>query len=242
MNSDSTLGISVSLPQSLPTPEEPTNFTSLYLGGCISTSPLDESASNSSTHCVGNLRAPDLDDLTETFIENLPSAGDLAPILNTALPLARDLQTNVFFFPLPPIHLFFFGLSGIILLFGLGGKARSRAYKLGIVVAAVLGALATTTAFIMCIGSLQAMNALELLIGGDNTDASTDANLIADPVRIDIGNGIRLHGAHRLAHVQYALAAFTMLFYVLLGTMYAKRKPDEPIVVMSANPMRWARR
>lgn len=95
-----------------------------------------------------------------------------------------------------------------------------------------------TTAFIMCIGSLQAMNALELLIGGDNTDA----NLIADPVRIDIGNGIRLHGAHRLAHVQYALAAFTMLFYVLLGTMYAKRKPDEPIVVMSANPMRWARR
>ncbi|KAL4878293.1 hypothetical protein BJY04DRAFT_113824 [Aspergillus karnatakaensis] len=206
-----------------------------YFGGCITTTETSSSSSDSNsnstqTHCITNLRTKSAPDIAELYTENLPSQSlpQLTQFLNTTIPLIQDLQDSVFYYQLPVLHYALLILSSLILWVALMSSSQKRRYKFTLFLAAVFSAIALGLALLMGVGSLQAMNALEVLasesgsgINSGNDSSDDDNNLV-----LDIGNGITFHGAHRLANVQYAQAAVVGLFYILLGLMFVRRKEE----------------
>ncbi|KAL5334864.1 hypothetical protein BJX70DRAFT_344315 [Aspergillus crustosus] len=223
-----------------------------YFGGCVSTSTERQTgsrntSSSTSTHCITNLRTKDVDDIAELYTENLPNRfqSQLTPFLNTALPLAKDLQSTVFYWQLPVLHYAFLILSSLILWVALMSSSQKRRYKFILFLGGVLSAFTLALALIMGIGSLQAMNALDLLAGsgsGSTSNTNSNSNPNSDSeVILTLGDGITLHEAHRLANVQYAQAGVVGLFYILLGIMFVRRKAEDSGLTVLAFVPAWPR-
>ena len=135
----------------------------------------------------------------------------LKDTLNATPPLARHLQTDVFYWYPPTLHFVFFFISSIMLLVGLTSSPHKRRYKSVLLVAALLSALALAMAFVAAIGSLQALNALV------NGDKSKDAQSLNDDIFI--------YRAEWLDHFQAGQVSVVAMFYVAMGVVFARRQP-----------------
>lgn len=162
------------------------------------------------------MRAIDVDDLSEEFWENIKLTGNaqvqLKTDLNETLPLAKHLQTDVFYPHLPVVSFILFILSSVVLLVCLASSSPKRRYKLALVLGVLLGAFALATTFATAMGSLQVLNAL--MIGGRSKEVT------------QLDNDIFLSRGERLDLFQASQASLVGLFYSLVGIMFVGRQPE----------------
>ncbi|EAU36840.1 predicted protein [Aspergillus terreus NIH2624] len=195
-----------------------------YFGGCVSVTELTEasytgrnSSTQTSTHCVSNLRRKNLDDLSEDLWEPLKLnsstiQSSLQTFLNTTLPQAKHLQENVFFCEPPLVHLLLFFVTGIMLFVAITGTSRKRSYRAMLVTAIALSAFSLALALVTVLGSLQSMNALL------NTSASGAQRALGDSLYISRGKAMQ--------GVQGALVAIVAVFYLAMGVLFVRRTPE----------------
>ncbi|KAL2834173.1 hypothetical protein BDW59DRAFT_168535 [Aspergillus cavernicola] len=197
-----------------------------YFGGCVSvtetaaeealSSPNDNSSNQTSTHCVSSMRGRDLDDLSEEFWESLDTSpttqSTVQSFLNAALPQAKYLQENVFFWHPPLLHFILFIITGIMLLVARTGTSKKRTYKAMIVTTIILSAFSLALALVTVLGSLQGLNALL------NISASRD--------QWNLGNGLFISRGDTMHGIQGALVGVAALFYVLMGALFVQRTPE----------------
>lgn len=179
-----------------------------------------------------NMRATDPDDLSEEFWEDLVltdgTQTQLKETLNKMLPLARHLQADVFYWYPPVLHFVFFFISSLMLFVSLASSSYKRRYKSVLVLAALFGAFALALAFVTAIGSLQALNVL--VNGGKSKNAE----------RFD--GDIFIHRADWLDHLQAAQVSVVAVFYVVMGIMFVKRKPEVGLSVFQVFPVSGVRK
>ncbi|XXG98087.1 hypothetical protein Hte_004406 [Hypoxylon texense] len=194
-----------------------------YFGGCVITSapPSGEGTDNSSngtqSHCIMNMRASEIDDLNQEFREKLNVKDDpnknLEDILNEMLPVARHLQTDVFNWEPPLVSFLLFIISGIMLLVAVTAASPKRRYKATVLASVLFSSFAIALTLVADIGSRQAANAL---LGGDMTKFSQP-----------LGGDISVQRTDLQYIIQDASAACTTLFYMILGVIFVRRRPDE---------------
>lgn len=162
------------------------------------------------------MRNEDLDDLSEELWEDLKlSTNALNAVkdsLNATLPLARHLQTDIFLWEPIALHPVFFFISSIMLFVALMSSSYKRRYKAVLYIASVFSAFALAFAFVIAIGSLEALNA----IFDGNKSSSQKA----------LGDGITIRRGKNLDYCQSGLVAATALFYVVLGFLFVRRRPE----------------
>ncbi|KAK8848534.1 hypothetical protein PGQ11_015014 [Apiospora arundinis] len=202
-----------------------------YFGGCLSVANLNTSSTsttNTSTsnepqvHCVTNMRTTDPEDLGEEFWEDLhlPAAtqASVQDALNATLPYTRQLQSEVFFWSPPVLHMAFFFLSGIILFVAStaasGASLQRPAYKAVVLTGVIMGAFALGLALTATIGTTQMLNSLLLPLGG-GSEAKT---AIAAKAPVYMRRGGLLNG------LQSGLVAVVTIFYVLIGALFVRRR------------------
>ncbi|KAL2838258.1 hypothetical protein BJY01DRAFT_251059 [Aspergillus pseudoustus] len=195
-----------------------------YFGGCVTVTEPDvatSSGGNSSdrvlTHCVASLRDQDLADVSESFWENLDSSTSsitqyVQDQLNTTLPIVDHLQDDVFHWPVPVIHVLLFTLSGAMLFAACAGTSRRKAWKGLLVFVLTLSAFSLALSLATVLGTLQAMNAL--LEGSLSTDD------------LELENGVYLSRGTAMHAIQTGLVVIVVLFYVLMGSLFAQRAPE----------------
>ncbi|KAL4807632.1 hypothetical protein BDV18DRAFT_158848 [Aspergillus unguis] len=206
-----------------------------YFGGCVSVTSDDEqsastNSSSSKTICVGNMRTKDIEDLAESFAEDLTEEFSVSlgldtlqsTLNNTLLPRAKNMQSNVFFWPPPLLHLVFFVITGIMLfVIRIAGSSQKRAYKGMVVFTIVLCGFTLSLALVSVLGALQGLNAL--LDGSVSKDES------------DLGDGLYIHRGELMHGLQAAVVAVAALFYVLMGALFVLRTPEAAVgVIMQA--------
>lgn len=193
-----------------------------YFGGCVSMSETlgsrgDRTTSNNAqSHCVANMRTPDIDDLSEEFLENLNltnnAKAQLQNALNMTLPIAKHLQSDVFNWEPPVLAFVLFVLGSCILCGAVGGSSRRRGYKIILLVALVLSTFSLALAMLADIGSLQALNAI---LDGNR---SINSSLLSSDVAIQRGN--------RQQGLQHGFLALIILFYLTMGITFVQRTPE----------------
>ncbi|CAG7941790.1 unnamed protein product [Penicillium nalgiovense] len=203
-----------------------TNDISLRVGyfGCVSVteaaetySPDGNPSTQTSTHCVTNMRSKDLDELSEDLWEPLDLASpstqsDVQSFLNTALPQAKHLQENVFFFQPPLIHVLLFFVTGIMLLVARTGTSGKKSYKAMLLIAITLSAFSLALALVTVLGSLQGMNAL--------LDSSASGE------QRDLGDSLYMSRGKNIQGLQGALVGIVVVFYVMMGALFVQRTPE----------------
>ncbi|KAI1767822.1 hypothetical protein GGR53DRAFT_480829 [Hypoxylon sp. FL1150] len=202
----------------------PSNVAST--GGCVIIPNLpasnDSAPGGPQSHCIMNMRASDVPDLTQEFWEKLnldPNSDakkNLEAALNKMLPAAKNLQATVFNWEPPLVALLLFLVSSIMLLVGVTAVSPKRRYKATQLTAVLLGAFAIASALVTDVGSRQAANAL---LGGDPT---LDSRVLGDGVFVQNEAGADLQYI-----VQDAAAACFALFYVILGVVFVRRNPED---------------
>lgn len=167
------------------------------------------------THCVINMLGIDPEDLGEEFWEDLKLSSAVKSAvqnaLNAALPVAVQLQKNVFYWEPPVFQVIFFFVSSIILLVGLTASSPKRAYKATFMLGALLGSFAIGLALTTSIGYTETVNAL-LATGGAGTEGTV------------AGATVSIRRGDLLNKLQAALSAVVAVFYVVLGISYVLRR------------------
>lgn len=156
----------------------------------------------------------DEDDLVEEFLEDMKFGPNInletspaGTFLSAILPVARNLQKDVFHWSLPVFHLVLFVIGGAMLFVASTKTIAKKSYTYMLVLAVLSTAFALALGFSMAIGSLQALRGLVDSKGSGSQGWTLDGN-------------ISLHSADRLYYLQVAQASMTSLFSVFMGVMF----------------------
>ena len=127
-------------------------------------------------------------------------------LVKLLLPIAVQLQNDVFHWAPPVFHLVAFAFSGLILFQAVSSPTSKRAYRFWVVSGVLLGAVALSLAFVTSVGAVEVSNVLV----GNNT--------------LSFGQGISVQTAGMLQSIRIGQAALVGSFYVFIAALFVNTK------------------